>query len=35
VPAGRIAAKTQSPRSRRTSTPPAENSRFMPPFVTN
>src|SRR5215213_38942 len=34
LPAGRIAAKTQSPRRRRTRTPPAENSRFTPAFVT-
>src|ERR1044072_3091920 len=34
LPAGRIAAMPHSPRSRRTSTPPAENSRLMPIFVT-
>jgi len=33
-PAGRIAANIHRPRSLRTSTPPAENSRFTPAFVT-
>src|SRR5919204_5983953 len=35
LPPGRIAATTKRPRSRRTSTPPAENSRNTSGFVTN